>query len=84
MVSAAKQTAPPDKLLNPPRCGGKSMGSPGPRSANLHFLGAPVRSLSRKILSIAMKILKGDAIFIGKPDRLPSGAVFVLRLRCRG
>ena len=29
VISAAMQTGPTDKLLNPPRCGGKSKGTPG-------------------------------------------------------
>jgi hypothetical protein len=65
------QTSPPDKLLNPPRCGGKSKGTPGLRSAK-----RCLRSLSRQIPSVAMKILAEDTIFIGKSDRLLAASTF--------
>ena len=42
MFSAAKQSAAPDKLPNPPRCGGKSKERPGFRSAE-RCLGSRLR-----------------------------------------
>jgi hypothetical protein len=48
-ISAARQTAWTDKLLNPPRCGGKLEGIAGLRSAE-----RCLRSLSTQISSIAM------------------------------
>jgi hypothetical protein len=59
------QTAPPDKLLNPPRCGGKSKEQSGFRSAE-----RCLRSLSRQIPAIQMRSPGEDMVFIGKPDRL--------------
>ena len=59
------QSAATDKLLNPPHCGGKLHEKSDSCSAK-----RCLRSLSRQILSIAMKILEGDTIFIGKSDRL--------------
>jgi len=59
------QTAPPDKLLNPPRCGGKSKEKSGFRSAE-----RCLRSLSRQIPAIPMRSPEEDMVFIGKPDRL--------------
>jgi hypothetical protein len=62
------QSAPTDKLLKPPRGGGKSKEKSGFRSAE-----RCLRSLSRRISAIAMKILAEDMVFIGKPDRLLGG-----------
>ena len=59
------QTAPPDKLLNPPRCGGKSKEKSGFRSAE-----RCLRSLSRQTPAIPMKFSEEDMVFISKPDRL--------------
>jgi len=42
VFSAAKQSAAPDKLPNPPRCGGKSKERPGFRSAE-RCLGSRLR-----------------------------------------
>jgi hypothetical protein len=64
-MSAAKQNAPTDKLLNPPRCGGKLHEKSDSCSAKRRL-----RSLSRQIPGIAIKILAEDTIFIGKSDRL--------------
>ena len=59
------QTAPPDKLLKPPRCGGKSKEKSGFRSAE-----RCLRSLSRQIPAIQMKFPEEDMVFISKSDRL--------------
>jgi hypothetical protein len=59
------QTAPPDKLLNPPRCGGKAKENSGFRSA-----ARCSRSLSRQIPAIPMEFPEEDRVFISKPDRL--------------
>jgi hypothetical protein len=59
------QTAAPDKLLNPPRCGGKLKWKSGFRSAE-----RCLRSLSRRIPANPMKFPEGDMVFISKSDRL--------------
>ena len=71
VVSAAVQTAPPDKLLNPPRCGGTSKRSPSLRSA-----ARCLRSLSRETPFIAKEFPAEDTLFIGKSDRLLTGEGF--------
>jgi hypothetical protein len=50
VISAATKTVTPDKLLNPPRCGGRSIRMPCLCSAE-----RCLRSLSRQIPSIAMR-----------------------------
>ena len=62
MVSAAKQTAPPDKLVNPPRCGGKSSEIQVLRNA-----ARCLTSLSRQTPSIIMKLLAEDVMFLASP-----------------
>ena len=59
------QTAPPDKLLKPPRGGRKSKEKFGIRSAE-----RCLRSLSRQIPAIQMKFPEEDMVFISKSDRL--------------
>jgi len=59
------QSAPTDKLLNPPRGGGKSKKKSGFRSAE-----RCLRSLSRQNPAIPMKFLEEDMVFISKSDRL--------------
>jgi len=59
------QSAPTDKLLKPPRGGGKSEERSGFRSAE-----RCLRSLSRQIPAIPMKFPEEDMIFISKSDRL--------------
>jgi hypothetical protein len=63
--TVARQPAPTDKLLNPPRCGGKSKEKSGFRSAE-----RCLRSLSRRIPAIPMKFPEEDMVFISKSDRL--------------
>jgi len=57
VVSAAMQPAPPDKLFNPPRCGGKSKGLPGLRGAK-----RGLRSLSRPIPASQRKFPEEDMV----------------------
>jgi hypothetical protein len=64
------QTALPDKLLSPPRCGGKSKEKSGFRSAE-----RCLRSLSRQIPAIPMKFPEEDMAFISKSDRLLDAAL---------
>ena len=59
------QSAATDKLLKPPRGGGKSKGKPGFRSAK-----RCLRSLSRQVPAIPMKLPEEDMVFISKSDRL--------------
>jgi hypothetical protein len=68
VISAAMQTAPTDKLLNPLRCGGKSKGIHGLCNAE-----RCLRSLSRQIPAFTMKTLAKDTALIGKSDRLLAG-----------
>ena len=65
MFPTAKQTAETDKLLKPPRGGGKSNKNSDFRSAER----CP-RSLSRQIIAIQMKFPEEDMVLIGKSDRL--------------
>jgi hypothetical protein len=67
-------STPTDKLLNPPRGGGKLMEKYGFRSAE-----RCLRSLSKQIPAIATKTLAEDTIFIGKSDRLLA-RIFILFL----
>ena len=62
------QPAPTDKLLNPPRGGGKSEEKSGFCSAE-----RCLRSLSRQIPVIPMKFPEEDMVFISKSDRLLGG-----------
>jgi hypothetical protein len=64
-MSAARQSAPTDKLLNPPHCGGRLHEKSGFRSAE-----RCLRSLSRQVPAIQMKFPEVDMVFIGKSDRL--------------
>ena len=64
-VAGAIFAAPTDKLLNPPRCGGKSKEKSGFRSAE-----RCLRSLSRRIPAIPMKFPEEDIVFVSKSDRL--------------
>ena len=59
------QSSPTDKLLKPPRSGGKSEQKSGFRSAE-----RCLRSLSRRIPVIQMKFPEEDLVFISKSDRL--------------
>ena len=59
------QSAATDKLLKPPRGGGKSKEKSGFRSAE-----RCLRSLSRQIPAIPMKFPEEDMIFVSKSDRL--------------
>jgi len=59
------QSAPTDKLLKPPRGGGKSKEKSGFRSAE-----RCLRSLSRRMPAIQMKFSKEEMVFISKSDRL--------------
>ena len=59
------QRAPTDKLLKPPRGGGKSKKKSGFRSAE-----RCLRSLSRQMPAIQKKFPEEDRVFIGKSDRL--------------
>jgi len=59
------QPAPTDKLLKPPRGGGKSKKKSGFRSAE-----RCLRSLSRRIPAYQMKFPEEEMVFIGKSDRL--------------
>jgi hypothetical protein len=61
---------PDDKLLNPPRCGGKSKEKSGFHSAE-----RCLRSLSRQIPAIPMNSPEEDMVFIGKFDRLLDAAL---------
>jgi hypothetical protein len=67
------QPAPTDKLLKPPRGGGKSKEKSGFRSAE-----RCLRSLSRQIPASPMEFPEEDMVFIGKSDRLleDSGSLF--------
>ena len=57
-----------DKLLKPPRGGGQSKQKSGLRSAE-----RCLRSLSRQIPAIQIKLPEEDMAFVGKPDRLLGG-----------
>ena len=59
------QSAATDKLLKPPRGGGKSKEKSGFRSAERRL-----RSLSRQISAIQMKFPEEDMVFISKSDWL--------------
>ena len=59
------QSAPADKLLKPPRGGGKSKEKSGFRSAE-----RCLRSLSRQIPAIPMQFPEEYMAFISKSDRL--------------
>jgi hypothetical protein len=59
------QSALTDKLLKPPRGGGRLKEKSGFRSAE-----RCLRSLSRQTPVIAIEILAEETIFIGKSDRL--------------
>ena len=65
VVSAAMQSAPTDKLLKPPRGGGRLKEKFGFRNAE-----RCLRSLSRQISAIQMKFPEEDMAFITKSDRL--------------
>jgi len=69
----ARQFALTDKLLKPPRGGGKSKEKSGFRSAE-----RCLRSLSRQIPAIPMRFPERDMAFIGKSDRLLGGGRFHL------
>jgi hypothetical protein len=59
------QPTPTDKLLKPPRGGGKSKEKSGFRSAE-----RCLRSLSRQFPVNKMRFPEVDMVFIGKPGRL--------------
>ena len=72
------QSAPTDKLLNPPRDGEKSKEKFGFRSAE-----RCLRSLSRQMLAIQMRFPEKDMMFISNSDRLLVQS-FLSALRRRG
>jgi len=73
------QSAATDKLLKPPRGGGKSKEKSGFRSAK-----RCLRSLSRQIPAIPMEFPEEDMIFIGKSDRLLARLTFAPSPPIRG
>jgi hypothetical protein len=72
------QSAPTDKLLNPPRDGEKAKEKFGFRSAE-----RCLRSLSRQMLAIQMRFPEKDMMFISNSDRLLVQS-FLSALRRRG
>ena len=72
------QSATTDKLLKPPRGGGKSKEKSGFRSAE-----RCLRSLSRQIPAIQMKFPEEVMVFIGKSDRLLAKSVTHKVTKCR-